>query len=175
MIDSDGFRLNVGIVLSNHNGQVFWARRVGMDAWQFPQGGIRRHETPEMAMYRELQEEIGLDPAHVRVIGCTRHWLRYRLPKRFVRYDRKPVCIGQKQIWFLLRLIGTDSDVRLDRSDKPEFDSWRWVNYWQPVDDVVDFKKAVYRRALQELEPLLSAAAPPQLDGIPEDGAQRAP
>jgi putative (di)nucleoside polyphosphate hydrolase len=159
MIDADGYRLNVGIVLSNHDHHVFWARRVGMEAWQFPQGGIRRQETPEMAMFRELREEIGLDPWHVKIIGCTRDWLRYQLPKRYVRYHRKPVCIGQKQIWFMLRLVGTDSDVRLDRSARPEFDSWQWVSYWRPLDEVVEFKRAVYQAALQELEPLLTTAS----------------
>lgn len=155
MIDSDGFRLNVGIVLSNQEDNVFWARRVGMDAWQFPQGGIRRHETTEIAMFRELQEEIGLSPHHVQVIGWTRKWLRYRLPRRFVRYDRRPVCIGQKQIWYMLRLIGEESELRLDWAERPEFDQWQWVSYWYPLQEVVAFKRGVYRKALTELAPLI--------------------
>ena len=155
MIDSDGFRLNVGIILSNRNADVFWARRVGMDAWQFPHGGIERHETPEMAMYRELREEIGLGPEHVNVIGCTRKWLRYRLPQRYIRYDRKPVCIGQKQIWYILRLVGDEKDVRLDVGHKPEFDRWEWVDYWHPLQEVVSFKRSVYKKALMEFAPLI--------------------
>jgi putative (di)nucleoside polyphosphate hydrolase len=130
-----------------------------MEAWQFPQGGIRSYETPEKAMFRELREEIGLDPGHVQIIGCTRKWLRYRLPKKFVRFDRKPVCIGQKQIWYVLRLLGQDSDVRLDRSPRPEFDRWQWVSYWQPIDEVVEFKRGVYRQALTELAPMLGVSA----------------
>jgi len=160
MIDSDGFRLNVGIILSNQDADVFWARRVGMSAWQFPQGGIERYETPEMALYRELREEIGLGPEHVEVIGCTRKWLRYRLPRRYVRYDKKPVCIGQKQIWYILRLIGDEKYVRLDTGEKPEFDRWEWVDYWHPVQEVVSFKRAVYKRALTELAPLVFSTDP---------------
>jgi putative (di)nucleoside polyphosphate hydrolase len=159
MIDSNGFRANVGIILSNHEERVLWARRMGMDAWQFPQGGIQRNETPETAMFRELREEIGLSPHHVKVIGCTRRWLRYRLPRHYIRYDKKPVCIGQKQIWFMLRLIGKDSDVRLDLNEKPEFDQWLWVNYWHPLEEIVAFKRAVYRRALTEFAPLIVSAS----------------
>ena len=157
MIDAHGFRLNVGIILSNRDAQVFWARRVGMDAWQFPQGGIKRHETPKMAMFRELKEEVGLEPEHVELVGCTRAWLRYRLPKHYVRYDKRPVCIGQKQIWFMLRLIGTETDVRLDAAPRPEFDRWQWVHYWHPLQEVVFFKRSVYEKALTELAPLVFA------------------
>jgi putative (di)nucleoside polyphosphate hydrolase len=156
MIDADGYRLNVGIILSNQDGEVFWARRIGMDAWQFPQGGIRRNETPQRAMFRELYEEIGLLPKHVEIIGSTRHWLRYRLPKRYIRYDKKPVCIGQKQIWYILRMVGSDEDVRLDLNNRPEFDSWQWVNYWRPLEEVVSFKRSVYKQALTELARFIS-------------------
>jgi len=85
MIDSDGFRPNVGIILSRDDGRVFWARRVGQDAWQFPQGGINKDETPEQAMIRELQEETGLLSEHVEIMGQSADWLRYRLPKRYIR------------------------------------------------------------------------------------------
>lgn len=151
MIDSDGFRPNVGIILSNARGQVLWARRVGQDAWQFPQGGINGNESPEQAMYRELKEEIGLEPQDVEVISCTRGWLRYRLPKRMIRYHSKPLCIGQKQKWFLLRLVSSEERVRFDQCRKPEFDGWRWVSYWYPLGQVISFKREVYRSALKEL------------------------
>ena len=151
MIDSQGYRANVAIVLSNSQGQLFWAKRIGMDAWQFPQGGIRKDESAEDAMYRELQEETGLLPEHVKLIGCTQDWLRYRLPKRFIRKQSSPVCIGQKQIWYLLELLAEDSEVRLDACRKPEFDHWRWVDFWHPVNEVVEFKRKVYEMALQEL------------------------
>jgi len=155
MIDSQGYRANVAIVLSNSQGQLFWAKRISMDAWQFPQGGIRKDEPAEDAMYRELQEETGLLPEHVKLIGCTQDWLRYRLPKRFIRKQSSPVCIGQKQIWYLLELLAEDSEVRLDACRKPEFDHWRWVDFWHPVNEVVEFKRKVYETALQELVALM--------------------
>ncbi len=155
MIDSDGYRANVGIILTNREGRLLWARRIRQDAWQFPQGGIRERETPQEAMYRELGEEIGLEPGHVEVLGSTRGWLRYRLPERFIRRSQQPLCIGQKQVWFMLRLIGEERFVRLDLSEKPEFDNWRWVDYWHPLREVVSFKRHVYRQALNELAPLV--------------------
>lgn len=153
MIDSDGFRPNVGIILTNSHGQLLWARRIGgQDAWQFPQGGINENESPEDALYRELHEEVGLHPTDVRLLAATRGWLRYRLPERLVRHNSQPLCIGQKQRWFLLQLLSEDSQVLLNNNiDKPEFDEWRWVSYWYPLGKVVSFKRDVYRRALKEL------------------------
>ena len=151
VIDKDGFRPNVGIILANAHGQVLWAKRLGWDAWQFPQGGIDAHETPEDALFRELKEEIGLSPEHVEVLACTRGWLRYRLPKRMIRQGQQPLCIGQKQKWFLLRMLAPDSAVQTATTSSPEFDAWEWVSYWYPVDQVVSFKREVYRRAMKEL------------------------
>ena len=151
MIDSDGFRANVGIILANTQGQVLWAKRIGHDSWQFPQGGIDYGETPLDAMYRELYEEVGLYPQHVELLAVTKDWLRYRLPKRYVRTNQEPLCIGQKQKWFLLRLDENNAqNIRFDIS-KPEFDEWQWVSYWYPLNQVVAFKRGVYQKALQEL------------------------
>lgn len=155
MIDSEGFRPNVGIILCNADGRLFWAKRIGQHSWQFPQGGIRRDESPEQAMFRELAEEVGLRPEHVQVIGCTKGWLRYRLPKRLIRRGNKPTCIGQKQVWFLLRILSGEDAVCLDSSEHPEFDHWQWVDYWYPLRAVVPFKRHVYWCALRELAPLL--------------------
>ncbi len=160
MIDSEGFRPNVGIILVNSLGQVLWARRVGQDAWQFPQGGIHPDETPEEAMYRELKEEIGLLPEDVELLAVTRGWLRYRLPKRMIRRHSLPMCVGQKQKWFLLRMLSHDSAVRIDLSAKPEFDGWQWVSYWYPLGQVVSFKREVYRKAMKELSPKLAKVLP---------------
>ncbi|MCB1553683.1 MAG: RNA pyrophosphohydrolase [Xanthomonadales bacterium] len=151
MIDPDGFRPNVGIILIREDGRVFWARRVHRDGWQFPQGGMNSDETPLEAMYRELFEEVGLSDEHVEVLGSTPGWLRYRLPRRCVRAHQKPVCIGQKQVWFLLRLVGSEEAVRLDLSPDPEFIDYRWVDFWYPLTNVVSFKRGVYERALHHL------------------------
>lgn len=167
MIDSEGYRHNIGIILSNKNGQLLWARRIGQDAWQFPQGGVNEDESMEEALYRELSEEIGLRPEHVEIVGCTKDWLRYRLPAHLVRHHSEPLCIGQKQIWYMLRLISEDQCVCLDTSDKPEFDSWRWVDYWYPLREVISFKRKVYERALEELKFLLFP------DGIPRQHRRR--
>lgn len=161
MIDTDGFRPNVGIILTNEKRRLFWGRRVGQNAWQFPQGGIKSDETPEQAMYRELEEEVGLKPEHVEILGCTKGWLRYRLPHRYIRKHSSPVCIGQKQIWYILKVTCKESDFCLDHSDKPEFDDWRWVSYWTPARDVVYFKRNVYNKALTELATFLFPEGPP--------------
>ncbi len=155
MIDSDGFRPNVGIILCNEERRLFWGKRVGQDAWQFPQGGIDEDETPEQAMFRELQEEVGLRQDQVEILGATRDWLRYRLPKRFIRKQCEPLCIGQKQRWFLLKVLCNETDFCLDQTGSPEFDHWRWVKYWYPVNKVVYFKRHVYEQALKELAPFL--------------------
>ncbi len=151
MIDGDGFRPNVGIILANDQGRLLWARRLGQDAWQFPQGGIGKGESAEQALYRELEEEIGLMPDAVNVIACTHGWLRYRLPRRYIRKGQHPVCIGQKQKWFLLQMLADDAAVKVDGTAKPEFDHWRWVSYWYPLTQVISFKREVYRSALKEL------------------------
>jgi putative (di)nucleoside polyphosphate hydrolase len=159
VIDADGFRPNVGIILANAAGQVLWAKRIRQEAWQFPQGGIQRGETPDQALYRELEEELGLKPAHVKLLGVTDDWLRYRLPANLIRRGRHPVCIGQKQKWFLLRMLCEECLVHFDSSAHPEFDGWRWVDYWLPLQEVVVFKREVYREALNQLAPLLGLEA----------------
>ncbi|EPJ48017.1 MAG: dinucleoside polyphosphate hydrolase [Osedax symbiont Rs2] len=156
MIDSDGFRPNVGIILANSQGQVLWARRIGQSSWQFPQGGINEGETPEQAMFREVQEEIGLTANDIEIVAVTRGWLRYRLPKRMIRHHSLPVCIGQKQKWYLLKIISDDAAININATESPEFDGWRWVSYWYPLGQVISFKREVYRKAMKELSPKLS-------------------
>ena len=161
LIDAEGFRANVGIILCNTRRALLMGGRVGQDGWQFPQGGMQAGETPLAAMYRELREEVGLEPDHVEVLGATTDWLRYRLPEQFVRRRSLPVCIGQKQRWFLLRLAADEAALRFDASGTPEFDRLRWVDFWDPVREVIWFKRPVYVRALAELGPLLHP------DGVP--------
>ena len=150
MIDEEGFRHGVGIILVNAKRQVFLAKRIGKLAWQFPQGGIKEEESPEEAMFRELKEEIGLLADDVKVLSATRRWLRYRLPKRLVRHHSKPICIGQKQKWFLLQLKNKEAVFDLAATESPEFDSWAWVSYWYPLTQVVAFKRRVYSLAMKE-------------------------
>ncbi len=152
-IDSEGFRANVGIILANADDKLLLAGRIGSKGWQFPQGGMLRGESAEEAMYRELQEEVGLESGDVDVLGATADWLRYRLPEKFIRQGSKPLCIGQKQRWFMLRLRGSEDRLRLDTFDTPEFDRWRWVEFWRPVHEVIYFKRRVYHRALHDLGP----------------------
>ena len=151
MLDREGFRPNVGIILLNQRNQVFWGKRIRSHSWQFPQGGIDRGETPEQAMFRELHEEVGLMPEHVNIVARTRDWLRYEVPDRFIRRDARGHYKGQKQIWFLLRLVAQDWHLNLRATSHPEFDAWRWHDYWVPLDVVVEFKRGVYEMALTEL------------------------
>jgi putative (di)nucleoside polyphosphate hydrolase len=151
MLDRDGFRPNVGIILLNQKNQVFWGKRIRTHSWQFPQGGIDRGESPEQAMFRELHEEVGLRPEHVSIVARTRDWLRYEVPDRFIRRESRGHYKGQKQIWYLLRLTGRDGDLNLRATNHPEFDAWRWHDYWVPLDVVVEFKRGVYEMALTEL------------------------
>lgn len=162
MIDKDGFRPNVGIIVANQAAEVLWAKRVRQQAWQFAQGGIQRGESPEQAMERELAEELGLTLNDVEVIGSTAGWLSYRLPRQYLRRRKNGrTCIGQRQKWFVLRLTGPESRVRLDRCETPEFDGWRWVDWWYPVEQVVEFKREVYEAALTELAPLVGIGPRP--------------
>lgn len=158
MIDFDGYRPNVGIVICNKQGQVLWAKRFGQNSWQFPQGGINEGENIETAMYRELYEEMGLTRKEVRLIWASKYWLKYKLPKRLIREssDNQPVCIGQKQRWFLLQFIGNEASINLNTTKNPEFDGWRWVSFWYPVRQVVSFKRDVYRKVMKEFAYVLN-------------------
>ena len=178
MVDRDGFRPNVGIVLCNGENEVFWGKRIREHSWQFPQGGIKYGETPEQAMFRELQEEVGLLPDHVRILGRTRGWLRYEVPGQWARRDCRGGYKGQKQIWFLLRMMGRDSDVCLRSTAHPEFDAWRWTSYWVPAESVIEFKRTVYQQALAELVRYLTrdrtGRRPRAAKAVPPDGVDPA-
>jgi putative (di)nucleoside polyphosphate hydrolase len=109
-------------------------------------------------MFRELHEEVGLQADQVRIIARTRDWLRYEVPDHYIRRDARGHYKGQKQIWFLLQLTGRDCDMNLRATDHPEFDAWRWNEYWVPLDVVIEFKRDVYQMALTELARFLPRA-----------------
>src|SRR5512138_661303 len=176
MLDKEGYRPNVGIILANQKDEVFWGKRIHQHAWQFPQGGIQHGETPLQAMFRELEEEIGLAREHVRILGRTREWLRYEVPEKWARRARDTnggAYRGQKQIWYLLRMVGRDCDVKLRASGHPEFDAWRWHDYWVPLEAVIDFKREVYRLGLEQLAAYLEVA--PRAVGLSPYGRRRKP
>ena len=155
MIDKDGYRKNIGIILCNSKNELLICKRLKEDSWQFPQGGFEKNESSENAMFRELFEEIGLQKNDIAILGKTKKWLKYDLPKKYQRKTNNQLCVGQKQIWFLLRLISNDQSINLRTSKKPEFDAWEWVSEKTPLEIVISFKKNVYIKALNELLPII--------------------
>ena len=156
MIDKDGYRKNIGIILCNSKNELLICKRLKEDSWQFPQGGFEENESSESAMFRELFEEIGLQKNDIVILGKTKKWLKYDLPKKYQRKTNNQLCVGQKQIWFLLRLISNDQSINLRTSKKPEFDAWEWVSEKKPLEIVISFKKNVYIKALNELLPIIN-------------------
>ena len=155
MLDKNGYRKNVGIILCNNSNKLLICKRYKEDSWQFPQGGVNKNESIKCAMFRELFEELGLGKQDVNIIGRSKNWLKYELPKKYQRKTNDMMCIGQKQIWFLLRLIADDSKICFHFSERPEFDAWEWVNHSKPLDVVIDFKKNVYVEILKQFIPIL--------------------
>jgi putative (di)nucleoside polyphosphate hydrolase len=151
MLDREGFRPNVGIILLNARNQVFWGKRLRTHSWQFPQGGIKHGESPEQAMFRELHEEVGLQArarahrrAHARLAA-----LRGARPLH-PQGRARPLPRPEADL-VPAALMGRDSDLNLRATDHPEFDAWRWNEYWVPLDVVIEFKRGVYQMALTEL------------------------
>ena len=154
MIDRNGFRLNVGIIITNKEGKLFWGQSYTRDyVWQFPQGGVDPYETLTETMYREIKEEINLNKEDVKILKLTTKWLYYKLPEKYKRKDNEPKFVGQKQKWFLVKLIGSEDSIKFNNTSTPEFQGYRWVDYWYPLRKIVFFKKASYKEALTELEP----------------------
>ncbi|KAA0444215.1 MAG: RNA pyrophosphohydrolase [Candidatus Thioglobus sp.] len=151
MIDREGYRANVGMVITNDKRQVLLAKRHQQSGWQLPQGGIDKGENEIDALFRELKEEVGLASEHIDLIAKTPKWLRYELPKN----KKNNSCIGQKQIWFLLKLTSPEHNIKLDTHSKIEFEDWKWVDYWHPIEAIIDFKKPIYEDMLKALAPVL--------------------
>ena len=156
MIDLEGYRPNVGMVIFNRKGQVLWTRRVRQNSWQFPQGGVNEDESEEEALFRELYEEIGLSRKDAYIVQTSRHCYRYQVPKRMLHEQRDRDYRGQKQRWFLLGLVDDSAAgdlIKFTNSIHPEFDDWRWVSYWYPLRHAIAFKRDVYRKILTEFAP----------------------
>ena len=143
------YRPNVGAVLFNRDGLIFVARRADMPnaegpagGWQLPQGGIDDGEDPRIAVFRELEEEIGTRKAEV--VGEHLDWLTYELPPGLLGIAWRGQYRGQRQRWFAMRFTGEDSDIRLDLDPHPEFDAWRWVPLVELPSLAVSFKRAIY-------------------------------
>lgn len=155
------YRPNVGIALFNQKGELFMARRKDLpgEIWQFPQGGIDEGETPEEAVWREMQEEIGTQKADI--IAAREEWFLYDLPDHLIGKALGGEFRGQKQKWFLFRFTGMDADIKLDSFEAVEFDAWQWVSPQDILSGTYNlgFKKDVYARLLPSLMDLFHTAS----------------
>ena len=150
------YRPCVGVVLMNDAGKVFVGERIDTpDAWQMPQGGIDEGETPREAALRELWEETGLEASSVEIVAETSDWLTYDLPNTLLGKVWKGKYRGQKQLWVLMRLTGTDADINID-TDHPEFSKWKWSDSTSLVNDIVPFKRHIYENVVREFSKHLS-------------------
>jgi putative (di)nucleoside polyphosphate hydrolase len=147
------YRKGVGIIIVNAKGQFFLGKRIGAEAWQFPQGGIDEGENPEESLYRELHEETGLIKDKVTVIAISKKWLVYHIPHVYQRSNKK--YDGAMQKWFLLKLTGTNEDIDLNAVNEAEFDAWKWADKSTAINSVIRFKKAVYASIFSEFSDVL--------------------
>jgi len=154
------YRPGVGLMLLNARGQVFVAQRLDMpsSAWQMPQGGIDPGETPHQAALRELREEVGTDK--VEIIAESRDWVRYDLPAELAPKLWAGRYRGQEQKWFVLRFLGTDSDIDI-ATPEPEFSAWRWAELAELPDLIVPFKRDLYRRLIAEFGAVVATVRKP--------------
>ena len=154
-MDKKNYRRGVGMIIINNDGRFWLGKRIGTEAWQFPQGGIDKGEDIKNAMYRELLEEVGLKKEEVEYVGEAAETIFYDIPKTIRSKVLGGKFKGQEQKWFLLKLKKDNQQIKLDNEDFPEFDKYEWVSYWQPIDRIVDFKREAYRKALSELRFLI--------------------
>ncbi|MBT3992810.1 MAG: RNA pyrophosphohydrolase [Gammaproteobacteria bacterium] len=156
LIYDDGYRANVGIIISNQNNNLFFAKRRYQSGWQFPQGGINVGETPIQAMYRELNEETGLYKKNTKFIKESDHWYQYQIPHKSIRKAKDGIkVIGQRQKWYLLQFTDEEEAIDLNHHNEQEFDSWKWATPDIVIKQVIGFKKEVYRKVLEEFKPFI--------------------
>ena len=146
------YRKNVGMVLVNTNGHIFAGKRLdnNSDAWQMPQGGIDKGETPEAAAFRELSEETGIHHSKARLIGATAGWLSYDIPVELIPMLWNGQYRGQEQKWFAFEFLGKDSDINIITKE-PEFSEWAWKSKKDLLSSIVPFKLEVYQKVFSEL------------------------
>ena len=151
------YRMGAGVVLINPDGLVFAGQRIDNPgpAWQMPQGGIDKGETPREAALRELTEETGVSADLVEVMAETPDWITYELPPEILGRIWKGKYGGQKQKWFALRFLGSDSAVQI-ATEHPEFDRWQWMRAADLVDSIVPFKRALYVQVFDDFRDILS-------------------
>ena len=154
--DALPYRLNVGIMIINHDGLVFVGQRRDnhSDAWQMPQGGIDDGENPKEAALRELHEETGIPANLVQVLEVSENWISYDLPKDLISQLWGGRFRGQKQKWYLMRFLGSDAEVNI-QTETPEFSAWKWIPPDALVENIVPFKKSVYQKVLSEFSKTL--------------------
>ena len=156
MSDLDAYRPNVGVVLFNREGLVWYGQRhatPGPHNWQFPQGGVDDGEDLQAAALRELAEETGV--TSVEVLGRTEDWIAYDFPPDYGGSKQAHGWLGQKQMWFACRFLGEDAEVDLTAHGEPDFDAWRWGPLDEACDLIVPFKRDLYRRLLEDFRDFL--------------------
>ena len=148
-----GYRLNVGLIVANKRGELLLCKRKGINSWQFPQGGIDFSEDPLKAAKRELFEEVGINSESIKLINSLDNWLKYDIPEKSRRNNvlLMPKFKGQKQKWFLFKLI-KPTEISFENDPDNEFDDFKWVSYWYPLNVIISFKENVYREALNKFK-----------------------
>ena len=151
-MNDSGYRLNVGLIVANKQGKVLLCKRKGVNSWQFPQGGIDYAENSLKAAKRELLEEVGIRSKSIKLIESLDDWLKYDVPRKKLR--KKIInrnFKGQKQKWFLF-MLKEDVEITFENDPDNEFDDFKWVSYWYPLNVIISFKEKVYREALNKLK-----------------------